>query len=491
MKKLNKQDLIFFAKNGFNVLFEGAHGVGKTAMVSEVFNELGLKWKYFSAATIDPWVDLIGIPKETSDKNVKYLEFVRPKEFALGEVEAIFLDEYNRSHKKVRNAVMELIQFKTINGVPYKNLKMVWAAINPAGDDEYDVENLDPAQRDRFHIHIQMPNQPDLKYFKDTHGSENGKVAIEWWKALTPALQKLVSPRRLDYALEVHNKGGDINYVLNSATLPQKLSQLLSNGSISERMVKHFKAKDTEKGKEFIQVENNYTHCLDTIKKDKKLFNFYVPLMEPEKIVSLITEPLEGGAYNKVQAEQILDLTTNNPDLTEIFRTILTNDNQISQAIKTKIKEDKDLRNTFFGNLRENDWGMAPINTVVVNDKADLKVWDDRMVRDNTSNDEALTMDQISWVSELNQNMINFDNNPLYFDKVLKWMCYFTRIRTPNTIKKTHADVLSVLNHLFAYHAKTNKCTVKESIKLLMKQEQVHLALFKLCELNLVKHLSV
>ena len=44
------------------------------------------------------------------------------------------MDEFSRAHKKVRNAVMELIQFKSINGRKFKNLKIVWAAINPDDD---------------------------------------------------------------------------------------------------------------------------------------------------------------------------------------------------------------------------------------------------------------------------------------------------------------------------------------------------------------------
>ena len=40
-------------------------------------------------------------------------------------------DELNRAKPKVRNAVMELIQFRSINGIKFNNLRMIWAAINP------------------------------------------------------------------------------------------------------------------------------------------------------------------------------------------------------------------------------------------------------------------------------------------------------------------------------------------------------------------------
>lgn len=129
-------------ENKMNILLKGAHGVGKTAMVKAAFDAAGLKWKYYSAATMDPWVDFIGVPKEKVDEHGNaYLDLVRPRDLAADDVEAIFFDELNRAPKKVRNAVMELIQFKSINGKKFNNLKIVWAAINPDDEDgTYDVE---------------------------------------------------------------------------------------------------------------------------------------------------------------------------------------------------------------------------------------------------------------------------------------------------------------------------------------------------------------
>ena len=116
--------LDFWINKNYNVLFIGKHGVGKTSMVKDAFNRAGLNWMYFSASTMDPWVDFVGCPKEIhKDDGTSYLDMVRPKQFHDDEVEALFFDEYNRSHKKVRNAVMELIQFKSINGRKYNNLR--------------------------------------------------------------------------------------------------------------------------------------------------------------------------------------------------------------------------------------------------------------------------------------------------------------------------------------------------------------------------------
>jgi hypothetical protein len=198
---ISDADLKFWIENNFNVLLKGKAGTGKTSVVLDAFKKYNLKYKYFSTSTMDPWVDFIGVPKEKTDENGKsYLSLVRPKEFEDDDIEAIFLDEFNRSHKKVRNAVMELIQFKSINGKKFNNLKMIWAAINPDDDEDqkYDVEPLDPAQIDRFHIMVNVPYTPHVTYFRNKYGENIADTAINWWKELSKEQKNLVIPRRLD-----------------------------------------------------------------------------------------------------------------------------------------------------------------------------------------------------------------------------------------------------------------------------------------------------
>lgn len=288
--------LKFWIDNNLNVLLIGEHGTGKTARVKEAFDNAGLKWLYFSAATLDPWVDFIGIPKEAQDENGnKYIELIRPKPFAEDSVEAIFLDEFNRSPKKVRNAVMELLQFKSINGKKFNNLRIVWAAINPDdakmdGSDEleYDVERLDPAQKDRFEVQVDVPYKPDKGYFLKKFGDDLCENAIDWWNDLEQKSKKLVSPRRLDYALGVYIKGGDIRDVLPANVNVSKLITELKNGSYVKLMKAVFAQGNSDEAKKFLAVRNNYDNTIGRILKSEDMVRFFVPCIGEEDLVNLM-----------------------------------------------------------------------------------------------------------------------------------------------------------------------------------------------------------
>lgn len=273
------------AVNGFNVLLEGNHGVGKTCMVNEVFNKLGWVWKYFSASTIDPWVDLVGVPKEKNG----VLELVRPANLDFDNIEAIFLDEYNRAPKKVRNAVMELIQFRSINGKRFPKLKVIFAAINPDDDEDmsYDVEKLDPAQIDRFDIILPVPNEPCPYYFKRTHGNP-GTLSVKWWQEQTDEIKKLISPRRLESGLKVFLAKGDPQYVFD----PEKVnvaefSEYLDKPDPIELLDAHCDKSDDEKRK-FLRDPNNFKHIhRDLVGKERYLKAFAHLIPEANIMVEL------------------------------------------------------------------------------------------------------------------------------------------------------------------------------------------------------------
>ena len=283
-----KNKLEQYFKLNKNVLLEGRHGTGKTSLITEIFNKNCKKWLYFSGSTLDPWVDFVGVPKELKKGNDYVLSFVLPEKMADESVEAIFIDEYNRSHKKIRNATMELIQFKSINGRKFPNLKVVWAAINPNDEEsEYDVEELDEAQTDRFQVKIKVPFIPDFEYFENKFGKEWAKSALEWWNGIPDKIKKSVSPRRLDYALEIHRELGDVFDALPFESNPTKLITTLKLGSLEDKIKNLFKLKDAKQAQKFFEQENNFQASLPIIKKKDEYMKFFLPTIDNERITSL------------------------------------------------------------------------------------------------------------------------------------------------------------------------------------------------------------
>lgn len=190
-----KSKLLDYARNELNVLFVGSHGIGKTMQIMEIAKELDLKIKYFSTSTLDPWADLVGIP--VPDKETQTMDFYRSKD--IEEAQFLVFDEMNRAHPRVLNAILEIIQFKSINGKKLLNLKMVWAAINPP-DGNYQVEDMDPALVDRFHVYVEMKANVDPNYLKTVMKKQTAEILTHWWiNDLDDKQRSLITPRRVEY----------------------------------------------------------------------------------------------------------------------------------------------------------------------------------------------------------------------------------------------------------------------------------------------------
>lgn len=353
MRELRDEKLDFWIQHSLNVLFIGHYGVGKTTRILDAFKRNKLKFKYFSAATMDPWCDFIGVPKVITDEGGPYLDYILPRDLRDDTIEAIYMDEFNRSHKKVRNAVMELLQFKSINGRPFNKLRLIWAAINPEDEGEYQVEALDKAQKDRFQVQVTIPYEPSLSYFMSKFDSKQAKAAVSWWQALPPEEQMEVSPRRLEYALQAYNiPGGNIKDILPQSSNPSKLNSMLKTGPIDERMKDIFKQNDLDAAKRFLQVENNYAaaarHLCDNIPTDvvdSDWISFFLQAITTEKLSSMM-------ATNEVAYNFIL----NNCDKVPIFRRMIQDvlkantDKILVRRIKKEMDSNK-LLTTVFGQV--------------------------------------------------------------------------------------------------------------------------------------------
>lgn len=274
---IDPRKLSWFIENRFNVLFVGEKGVGKTSIIVEALEKAGLKYRYFSAATMDPWTDFVGLPKEkTTKEGVDYLSLVKPLEFATDSVEAIIFDEFNRAPAKVKNACMELLQFGSINGVKFNNLKIIWAAINPDNGD-YQVEPMDPAQEDRFQVKLDLPYALNKDYLIQKY-PETACQAIEWWDSLNDDEKRLCSPRRIDYCLKAFQAGGDLTDFLSNKLNVSYLISKLASKSIKKQMEELITSNDVNGIKRFINGPN-FQAGLHVLEANSSLISSFAPYM--------------------------------------------------------------------------------------------------------------------------------------------------------------------------------------------------------------------
>ena len=284
ISKIEKR-LHLYANLNQNVLLTGRHGVGKTSIINSVFQQLGYKYIYLSGATIDPHIHLIGIPSLNKESGDKFFELYPPEFLAEDKIDAIFIDELNRADKKVINALMELIQFKSINGKKLNRLKLVWGGINPFDEDEdiYTVHKLDEAVRDRFQVQIEIPYMLNENYLKNKYGNYSSPF-VDWWNELDEELKKEISPRRLDNIIELYknnykDNSFDIkdflpnNANLNIKNLIKRISEFLSNDLDSD-LINEIKKLDFDKAFHLISMEN-YNKVLNLI-FDEKIDERYI-----------------------------------------------------------------------------------------------------------------------------------------------------------------------------------------------------------------------
>lgn len=212
--KILKPELLDFAKNGDNVLMIGDPGSGKTLSAIQVARSLDLKFAYYSAPTVDPYSEFVGIPAlthfETEDSNGvrkiisetdRRMEYFRTSNIM--DAEFIFVDEINRmTNEKLANTFLELLQFGSINGKKLPNLKLVWAAVNPESNTVTAVNTLDEALKDRFHQYVWFDSTPDWDLYAEKYDIQLVTPTREWYKNLEDGHKNLLSPRRIGYIIK-------------------------------------------------------------------------------------------------------------------------------------------------------------------------------------------------------------------------------------------------------------------------------------------------
>ena len=137
-------------------LLVGHFGVGKTDIAREIAKETGRQLIILILSQMEPG-DLIGLPSREEGKTV----FLKPDWWPESGQTILLLDEINRAHRSIRNAIMQLLIDRRIHNHILPDGTWIMAAMNPP-DDEYDQAELitDPAFISRFFI-LEVNPDPD------------------------------------------------------------------------------------------------------------------------------------------------------------------------------------------------------------------------------------------------------------------------------------------------------------------------------------------
>lgn len=219
----NVAQLAAYIQNDLNVLISGLPGTGKTTIIRQACEQLGLTVKYYNAATLDPFTDLIGLP--VPNQETRTTDYFRPR--IIDEAEVIIMDEINRADPRTLNTIFELVQFHSINGEHLPKLRVVVAAMNPPNGD-FNVDELDPALVDRFDIYLEQTPDFDYRYFANKFGDDVARAGHDWWRAQYQAFKSAkqntnnnavyVSPRRMEIVINAYSKIRQLSTI--KASLP-------------------------------------------------------------------------------------------------------------------------------------------------------------------------------------------------------------------------------------------------------------------------------
>ncbi|GAB6188269.1 MoxR family ATPase [Marinitoga arctica] len=216
---MKPSDVKFLSKkimeSGEIPLIWGHFGVGKTDIARDIALETGRELIILVISQMEPG-DLIGLPSKNEDKTV----FLKPDWWPEKDNTIIMIDEINRAHRSIRNAIMQLLLDRRIHNHVLPKGTWIMAAANPP-DDDYDQVDLitDPAFMSRF-FHLSL--NPE---------------ANEWsqWANNQNVMSEIIS--FIEEYPEFISNGKSVSFRLDLKPSPRswyKLSKVLNNLSKEE-----------------------------------------------------------------------------------------------------------------------------------------------------------------------------------------------------------------------------------------------------------------
>jgi len=113
------QMLRFYIKNGGNLMTFGPAGIGKTEMAMQACELEGYDFVYLNLSVLEA-PDLMGLPVVDERSDVKRSEYALPKMLpprgSLDKPIVLLVDEADKAKPELQNPMLELFQFRSVNG---------------------------------------------------------------------------------------------------------------------------------------------------------------------------------------------------------------------------------------------------------------------------------------------------------------------------------------------------------------------------------------
>lgn len=129
------------------ILITGKHGIGKSEFLTEYSQNNGLELTIIDLSLMDP-TDLTGIPIIHENKTHYATPSLLPDSHSL-RPHMIVLEELNRCSLSMRQPCLQLLTARKLNDYKLPKNTFLVACMNPS-EDNYDVDELDPALKSRF-----------------------------------------------------------------------------------------------------------------------------------------------------------------------------------------------------------------------------------------------------------------------------------------------------------------------------------------------------
>jgi hypothetical protein len=299
-----KKAIPFLFKAKITPMLIGYHGVGKTSLVEQIAHERNANLVVIRLGQLSDPGDLLGLADfvRNSEGRAVNTVFAAPEMLPTkdtGKETILFLDEINRSHKDVIQAIFQAVESGSQLG-PHKlvNTKVI-AAMNPPSGDYAVLDFTDPAFNDRFcHIKFEPTKDEFLSWARENVAGD----LIDFLAEHREHIEMNNNPISLDFVKPSRRSAARFQTLLNTG-LPTELRFEIGCGIIG-----------TESSAAFESYIKNKPKKIDPI----------AVLYDYEKVRSQVTQH-NMGMLNLVSEELVEVLKSEETIITETLIQNLTN----------------------------------------------------------------------------------------------------------------------------------------------------------------------